>query len=533
MGSVWHALDEKRGRDVALKIVPRTGTAGPRAEREAAAAAQLKHPACIRAYALARDEGHVYIAYEYVPGRTLRHALQEGELDDEAAVEAAAQVLEGLAHAHSEGIVHRDVKPSNVLLADGPGVTVKLLDFGLALVTEEETLTAAGDVPGTLAYISPERLSGKEAQAATDVWSVGVMLWEALGHRHPFGGGRFLEVAKKIGRGAPSLASVRPDLPRALVDLVDRALSVDPAKRPEAAELATRLRSSLHSRDRHRPVRVPRFRPRSVSVPDFKRVQRFLPAVPAAAFTAWTTATLPFFPAHWSAGIAVLAALLTAAAPRLGLGFALAVPVLPLGNIALGLAIVYGIAACAWFALFWTRPRVALLFVAGPLLAPLGGLGLLPLLALPAGGAARRAALTAVGVLTAGVVAGIGGGTLPITGESAPNLAIGGIAAPAAALSTLWGSLTGSQGFLLETLALAAAAAAIVAARRRGPWGGAGFGALLTALTLFADPGASALPLIGAAWVTAALLALEPGTPRPLPEFFRRSRVRLRLVHGS
>src|SRR5690349_6783078 len=297
MGSVWHALDEKRGRDVALKIVPRTGTAGPRAEREAAAAAQLKHPACIWAYALARDEGHVYIAYEYVPGRTLRHALQEGELDDEAAVEAAAQVLEGLAHAYSEGIVHRDVKPSNVLLADGPGVTVKLLDFGLALVTEEETLTAAGDVPGTLAYISPERLSGKEAQAATDVWSVGVMLWEALGHRHPFGGGRFLEVAKKIGRGAPSLASVRPDLPRALVDLVDRALSVDPAKRPEAAELATRLRSSLHSRDRHRPLRVPRFRPRSVSVPDFKRVQRFLPAVPAAAFTAWTTATLPFFPA--------------------------------------------------------------------------------------------------------------------------------------------------------------------------------------------------------------------------------------------
>ena len=75
MGSVWHALDEKRGREVALKIVPRTGTAGPRAEREAAAAAQLKHPACIRAYALARDEGHVYIAYEYVPGRTFRHAL--------------------------------------------------------------------------------------------------------------------------------------------------------------------------------------------------------------------------------------------------------------------------------------------------------------------------------------------------------------------------------------------------------------------------------------------------------------------------
>ena len=118
MGSVWHAFDERKDREVALKIVPRAGTAGPRAEREATAATQLRHPACLRAYALARDEGHVYIAYEYVPGRTLRHALERGELDDEAAIEAAAQILDGLAHAHSRGIVHRDVKPANVLLAD-------------------------------------------------------------------------------------------------------------------------------------------------------------------------------------------------------------------------------------------------------------------------------------------------------------------------------------------------------------------------------------------------------------------------------
>jgi hypothetical protein len=532
MGSVWHALDEKRGREVALKIVPRTGTAGPRAEREAAAAAQLKHPACIRAYALARDEGHVYIAYEYVPGHTFRHALADGALDDEAAVEAVAQVLEGLAHAHAEGIVHRDVKPSNVLLVDGPGVSVKLLDFGLALVTEEETLTAAGDVPGTLAYISPERLSGNEAQPATDVWSVGVMLWEALAHRHPFGGGPFLEVAKRFGRGAPSLASARPDLPRALVDLVDRALSVDPSKRPPAEQLANRLRTALHSRDRPRRVAGFAFRrPRTVSVPEFERV-RFLPAAPAAAFAAWTTATLPFFPAHWSAGIAFLAALLTVAGPRLGLGFALAIPVLPLGNISLGLAIVYGVAACAWFALFWARPRAALLFVAGPLLAPLGAVGLLPLVALPAGGAGRRAALAAVGVLTAGVVAGVGGGQLPVTGDSAPDLAIGGIAAPATALSTLWSALTGSQAFLLETLAFAGAAAAIGVARRRGPWGGAAFAAFLTALTLFVHPRASALPLIAAAWVTGALLALEPGTPRPLPGFLRSNRLRRVRLHA-
>src|SRR6266511_3147708 len=140
MGSVWHAHDEKHGREVALKIVPRTGTGGPRAEREATAAAQLRHPSCLRVHSLARDEGHVYIAYEYVPGRTLRHALERGELDDSDAVEAAAQILEGLAHAHSRGIVHRDVKPSNVLLADGDSVLPRVLDFWLAQIPGAKTL---------------------------------------------------------------------------------------------------------------------------------------------------------------------------------------------------------------------------------------------------------------------------------------------------------------------------------------------------------------------------------------------------------
>jgi eukaryotic-like serine/threonine-protein kinase len=542
MGSVWHARDEKRDREVALKIVPRTGTAGPRAEREATAAAQLKHPACLRAYSLARDEGHVYIAYQYVPGRTLRHALDNGELDDEQAVEAAAQILEGLAHAHERGIVHRDVKPSNVLLADGPGnespsageISVRLLDFGLALMTEEETLTAAGDVPGTLAYISPERLHGKPADAATDVWSTGVLLWEALAHRHPFGGGKFLDVAKRIGRGAPSLATVRPDLPRALVQLVDKALSVDPAKRPPAGALAASLRRALHTRDRHRrAVPVP-------SLPDLRIVRRAAPALPAALLAGWTTSTLPFFPAHWPAVLAALAALLTFLGPRLGLAFALTVPVLPLGNVSLGLAIAYAVVACAWFALFWAVPRAGLVFVAGPLLAPLGALGLLPLATLPAGGPARRAAQAGAAVLAAGTVAALGGHPLPLVGDRVGELSIAGVPGPLDAASALWSSLAGSHAFLLETLALAAAAAAVGALRHRGPWGAVAFGSLLMALTLFAAPAASALPLVGAAWLSALLLALEPGPLKPLPGFLPRlprrisfRRPRLHAVSGS
>src|SRR2546425_1388027 len=239
-GSVWLAHDETSGLQVALKIVAREGTAGSRAEREASAAAQLRHPHCLRAYALARDQGHVYIAYEYVPGTTLRHALRAGDLDDEAALEASAQIADALAVAHEHGIVHRDVKPSNVLLAEGPDVSVKLLDFGLALIREEETLTAAGDIPGTLAYISPERLKGESAGPAADVWSLGVLLWEALAGRHPFTGGTLVETAKQIGAGAPSLQTERPDLPRSTIALVDRALPGDPARRPSAEKGAAR-----------------------------------------------------------------------------------------------------------------------------------------------------------------------------------------------------------------------------------------------------------------------------------------------------
>src|SRR6201997_4427324 len=195
-GSVWLARDERTGLDVALKIVAREGKSAARAEREAAAGAHLPHHAFLRAYGFARDSQHVYIAYEFVPGRTYREALRDGELPDEAAIEACAQVCDGLAHAHAAGILHRDVKPSNVLLAEGPQVSARVLDFGLARMAEAETLTEQGDVPGTLAYISPERLAGKEATPAADIWAVGVMLWQALAGRHPFWRGSMLETAR-------------------------------------------------------------------------------------------------------------------------------------------------------------------------------------------------------------------------------------------------------------------------------------------------------------------------------------------------
>jgi hypothetical protein len=537
MGSVWHAFDTRKDREVALKIVARAGTAGPRAEREATSAAHLEHPACLRAYSLARDEGHVYIAYEYVPGRTLRQALERGELDDRGAIEAAAQILEGLAHAHARGIVHRDVKPANVLLVDGPEVSVRILDFGLALVREEETLTAAGDVPGTLAYISPERLAGEPAQAATDVWSTGVLLWEALAGRHPFGQGPFLELAKRIGRGAPSLGSARPDLSKPLVGLVDSALATDPEKRPPAAKLAASLRRVPTRRSRPAVAR-PRF-----SVPSLPGLPPLVPklgaALLAALFAGWVSSSLAFFPAYWPFGLAALAAVLTYTTPRLGLAVALAVPVLPLGNISLGLAIVYAVLAAGWLVLFWPRPRAALLFAAGPLLAPLGLLGLVPLVVLPAGDAARRAAQAAAAVVAAAVVAALAGDALPIVGGSSPDLALAGVGGPFGAAGQLVHGISGAGPLFLEALVLAGAAAAIGAFRHRGPWGGAIFGALLAASTLLAAPGAAALPLVAAAWICAIVVAAEPARPaRPSHlvarvRGFLQVRPRLRPVHNG
>src|SRR2546421_904921 len=305
-GSVWLARDEQTGLDVALKILAREGKAAARAEREAAAAARLRHPSCLRAYAFARDPRHVYIAYEFVPGQTFREALRAGELNDATAIQACAQICDGLAHAHAAGILHRDVKPTNVLLADGDRVSVRLLDFGLARMAEAETLTAQGDVPGTLAYISPERLAGEEASEAADVWAVGVMLCESLAGRHPFWQASMLDTARAIEQGAPSLIELRPDLPKALIGVVDRALSGNPTRRPSALELATALRDA--ARPTHRVKRPARGG--SIAYP--REATRLGSAVLAGGFAAWTASELPFYPHGAAPVLALTAAALTA-----------------------------------------------------------------------------------------------------------------------------------------------------------------------------------------------------------------------------
>src|SRR5688572_5730155 len=427
-GSVWLARDERTGLDVALKIVPREGKAGLRAEREAEAASRLRHPTCLRAYAFGRERGHVYIAYEYAPGRTFRDALRSKELGDADLIEACAQLAEGLAHAHGRGVVHRDVKPANVLLADEPGVSIRLLDFGLAAFAEAETLTAVGDVPGTLAYISPERLAGEQGTAAADVWAVGVMLWEALAGRHPFWRPSLMETGHAIEEGAPSLRTVRPDLPESLLDAVDRALALEPAKRPTAAKLAALLRD----------VR-PRRGPKSASNTVLLALGRLAPAAVSGVVAGLAATLLPFWPPGFVLGFAALCTVLGFLHPRLGLAAALAVGVLPVGNLSLGLALAYAAAAVGWLAA-----------TAGP--SPV-----------------RRGLVAATGVVA---LAGLG--PIDVAGERSPI---------AAAEAFAWA--VGPEAWRVAlALGLAAGTLAFV----RSPWRAALWGAGLLAALLVPNP---------------------------------------------
>jgi len=515
-GSVWLARDEKTGLEVALKIVPREGKRAARAMREMEAASRLRHERCVRAYDFGGDDGHVYIAYEYVRGKTLREAIRRGELDDAASVEAAAQVLDGLTHAHRRGIVHRDVKPSNVLLEEGPEVAVRVLDFGLAQFDDADTLTAVGDVPGTLAYIAPERLDGADASVRSDVWAVGVMLWESLAGSHPFWGVPLPEVASTIAAGAPPLSSRRGDLPRRLLAAVDASLSVDPARRPTASQLAAELREAFvvvrqpRARKRQpsrRRTPAPRLRPAAPPVPPIHRVA---PAALAALGTAVGGSLLPFWPAPVLVLLVIAAGLATLRSPRLGLALTLAVPVFPLGNVAQAAAVVYGVLALAWLAATWRDARAGLLFALGPVLAIPGLLALLPLAVQPARGAWRRALQAGTGVLAAAAVAGLAGRPLPPAAATVSDLGLDETERPTDVLQALGSVLRANPEIATTALALAIVAAVLPRAASRGPWGIAGLGALQLGLVLLWAPSIPAVGFVVGTWLLCGAVAVRP-----------------------
>jgi len=246
MGEVYRAIDTRLGRDVALKVLPADIAASPerleRFRREAKALAALDHPGIVTVHSVEEAGGVHFLTMQLVEGEALDRVIPEGGLPVERIMTIATALADALAAAHGKGIVHRDLKPANVMLTkDG---RVKVLDLGLAKVTglgsgaqvdselSTEMRTREGVVMGTVPYMSPEQVSGRPLDHRTDVFSLGVVLYEMASGRRPFAGGSTVELGSAILRETPpALATLRAGLPEELTRIVTRCLEKDPGAR--------------------------------------------------------------------------------------------------------------------------------------------------------------------------------------------------------------------------------------------------------------------------------------------------------------
>ncbi|CAN5837991.1 hypothetical protein BH23DEI1_BH23DEI1_13550 [soil metagenome] len=250
MGVVYRALDTRLGRSVALKFLPEASrldvTARVRLMAEAEAAARLDHPNIGTIYGIDDVDNHPFIVMALYEGETLTGRLARGPVRIDEAVDIAAQVLRGLALAHGVEVVHRDIKPDNLFLtAQG---FVKILDFGLAKIDQMDGLTSAGSVFGTLEYMSPEQIRGQAVDGRTDLWALGVVLYQVLTGVSPFrtDGGMTASILKIIKDDPEPVATLRPEVPTRLAEVLDRALAKDrDARYGSAAAMSAALEAAL------------------------------------------------------------------------------------------------------------------------------------------------------------------------------------------------------------------------------------------------------------------------------------------------
>jgi hypothetical protein len=442
MGVVYRARDEHLERDVAVKRIAIEHDPDGRGEREALAAARLSHAGIVALYESGRDEDAVYLVSELVEGPTLAVLLRDGALSDRDALRIGATLCGALSHAHARGVIHRDVKPPNIICpgADEGLATAKLTDFGIARMADHDVLTRTGDIIGTLAYMAPEQAHGEQITGAADVYALGVVLYEALTGINPIRAGNPAATARRVGTRLPPLGRVRRDLPSELCRAIDAAVAVEPSARtglgalrraledaadsvgdvpgPIAGSTVDTLALPVLTRTRHQRLREPRparrLRPAPAVPPPAPAkphapageagprprigpAPRIIAALAAAALAAAALAWLGPQPPLEPAAAAAIAAAAVLLLPRIGwlLGAAalLAWLAAPVPGVALlvALAVVPVPALLARRATAWSLPALA------PALGAIGLAGAWPALA---GQPARwqvRAALGALG----------------------------------------------------------------------------------------------------------------------------------------
>jgi eukaryotic-like serine/threonine-protein kinase len=249
MASVLLCEDERLAREVAVKRLHADSPVDveQRFTREAKLGASLNHPNLVSVFDTATDDEGVLIVMEYVEGETLSKTLRRGPLRPEEVASMVRDLGEALDHAHSQGVVHRDVKPANVLIR-GDGVT-KLADLGIATASDHTSITRSGTVLGTAAYMAPEQLDGRGAGPPADVYALAAISFEALSGRRPREGGTPMEIAHKIAtEGAPDLLEAWPSAPPEAAKALKRGMALDPEDRPASAgEFARELAGVLEA----------------------------------------------------------------------------------------------------------------------------------------------------------------------------------------------------------------------------------------------------------------------------------------------
>jgi serine/threonine-protein kinase len=262
MSTVHLAFDNRLERYVAIKLLAEHLADDPtfvsRFRREALAAARLVHPNIVQVFDFGFDSGHHqhFIVMEHVSGNSCAELLRDhGHLDVAQAIDVVTQACRGLDYAHRNGVVHRDVKPGNLLVSDTD--VVKLADFGIARAADQSSITQVGSVLGTAAYLSPEQARGDEAGPQADLYSLGVVTYQLISGRLPYEAASLSELALKQQRESPiPLDELNPDVPPTLSAAVALALAIDPRDRPsDAMELAEALRDGARGTGPSRPTR--------------------------------------------------------------------------------------------------------------------------------------------------------------------------------------------------------------------------------------------------------------------------------------